>query len=161
MNHESTLIALNQYAADLGRFWQNFNSLEMFLRLYLARKAGMGTKDIFQCLGLDVGQSAIENPVTDWRTFGALCDEYNKGMPNPEKLDFSRVVAIRDALAHGRILGDEFGNLTVVKYSKPKAGTVSAEFKQSLSASYMQTFSDEMNDLSKNITSMMSPYMKP
>ncbi len=160
MSQEETLAALNQYAADLGRFWLNFNSLEFILRLFLARKAGMGTTEFVQIRGKEVGQSAVENPITDWRTFGTLCADYNKGMPIPERLDFSRIVAIRDALAHGRVLGDESGNLVVVKYSRPKARTVTVEFKQVLSPAYLQVLSDEMTTLSHRITSMIGPYMK-
>jgi hypothetical protein len=161
MSDEATTARLLQYSADLGKFWINFNSLEMILRLFLARRSGLGTGEIFQSLGLTVGQPAPVNSVTNWQSFGELCRNFNNNYPLSDQLDFSRVLATRDAMAHGRVLGDANGIQTVIKYSKPRGGIAHVEFKQTLSPQYIEALSVEIHTLSRAITDRMGPYMRP
>ncbi len=161
MSDEATTARLLQYSADLGKFWTNFNSLEMILRLFLARRSGLGTGEIFKCLGLDIGQHAPVNSITNWQTFGQLCKSFNNQFSVPEQLDFSRVLAMRDAMAHGRVLGNENGTLTVIKYSKPLGNIARVEFRQNLSPQYIEALSQEIHSLSRSITDRMGPHMRP
>ena len=152
---------VQQYGTDLGVFWNNFNNLEMFLRMYLARKGGLGTAEILKCMHAEAGANLDENPITDWRTFGALCDAYNEQVGNANTMDFSEIVRLRDALAHGRVAGDSLGRLVVTKYSKPKNGMVRVEVCQVLDSAFLQRLSEMSHHMCVEISRSMQRHMRP
>ena len=107
------------------------------------------------------GATLDENPVTDWRSFGALCDAYNEEVGSADAIDFSEMVRLRDALAHGRVTGDSQGRLVVTKYSKPKNGLVRVEIRQELDSSFLQRLSEESHKMCVKISRSIDPHMRP
>lgn len=149
------------YATQLGIFWQSFNGLEMMLRIYLARKSGVGTQSLIAYINSNPGDALPECPITDWKTFKMLCAEYNKDKMPMDKIDFSEVTALRDAMAHGRVVGNSEGQMIVVKYTKPIGKTVTVEFKRELTPLYLNQMAEFMNNAAHKISSFIGPYMKP
>lgn len=151
---------LRNYTAQLGAFWNAFNGLEMMLRIYLARKSGVGTRTIIECINGKEGELLPECPITDWNTFKMLCAEYNKDKTASDEIDFSEVNSLRDAMAHGRVTGDSVGKMIVVKYTKPAGKEVRVEFKRVLTESYLADMIEFMNGASHKISSFIAPHMK-
>ncbi|HPG60517.1 MAG TPA: hypothetical protein PK586_00815 [Casimicrobium sp.] len=161
MTSSDTFQRVQQHGTDLGVFWNNFNNLEMFLRLFLARKSGLGTEAILRCMSASQGECLDENPITDWRTFGALCNAYNAAVGSTNEMDFSELVRLRDALAHGRVSGDSQGRLIVTKYSKPIDSKVRVEVHQMLDSAFLQRLSEMSHQMCVEISNSMQPYMRP
>jgi hypothetical protein len=151
---------VKNYATQLGIFWSSFNGLEMMLRIYLARKSGVGTKALITYINSNAGDVLPECPITDWKTFKMLCAEYNKDKVSADKIDFSEVNFLRDAMAHGRVTGDSAGNMIVVKYTKPVGTKVTVEFKRILTESYLNEMVEFMNGATHKVSSFIAPYMK-
>lgn len=152
---------VKSYATHLGIFWNSFNGLEMMLRIYLARKSGVGTQSLIACINSNPGDVLPECPITDWKTFKILCAEYNKDKMPTDKIDFSEVTSLRDAMAHGRVTGNSVGQMIVVKYTKPIGKNVTVEFKRELTEPYLNQMSEFMFDATRKISSFIGPYMKP
>jgi hypothetical protein len=148
------------YANKLGAFWVSFNALEMMLRVYLARKSGVGTGSLIAYINSDTGEVLPECPITDWKTFKMLCAEYNSDKSLADKIDFTEVTALRDAMAHGRVTGDSMGNMIVVKYSKPIGKNVTVEFKRALAPAYFDGMVEFMGKATQKVSSFIAPYMK-
>jgi hypothetical protein len=161
MNQSTAQLRLEQYGKDLSAFWNNFNNLELMLRIFLSRQSGLGTEEILKCLNATVGESLEENALTDWRTFGALCAAYNEHVGQKEALDFREILTLRDALAHGRVAGDDEGRLAVTKFSRPVNGKVRVEVRQLLNQAYLQRISEMLHHMCTEISRGMQPYMRP
>ena len=125
------------YATLIGRCWMNFNSLELIMRTYLATQG--------QPMGLSgkVGESFPINTFTNYDTFREIARKVNA--KSGEQYDFSRIIAYRDAMAHGRVFSaDDNFPLTVVKFSKPIGGAVKVEYSQLLSETFLLDMSKEI-----------------
>ena len=120
-------------ATSIGRIILNLLSLEITLRLFLdeAQQPSGPTQAMSLDLhNLAVGDWVPETPLTSYDTLGQLIKKANCELEKhglPERVDDS-VVALRDALAHGRVLGDRpEGPFRVFKFSKPCRGMVRVE----------------------------------
>jgi hypothetical protein len=141
-----------RYVFLLGHFWQSFNNLELFLRLYLNKKDGKDGIYAMTFLRLNQGAECEENHITDWKTFGILCELFNAHQDVAQKIDFTEIVKLRDAMAHGRVSGDDKANMTVVKFSKPKNKKVKVEYKREYKVEEMNKLIDKINEIGKEIT---------
>jgi hypothetical protein len=58
-----------------------------------------------------------------------------------DRIDAGEIIAFRDALAHGRVSTTDGLPMTVVKFGRPDplTGQVMVEFRQELTADYLQT----------------------
>lgn len=120
-----------KHAQDIGRIVGQLQSIEFLLRWWLAKRNGHEI-----VLPSHVGQVLNVTPVTDYRTMGQLIKAYNSQL-NAEEANYQldmKIVEIRDALAHGRVLaiGDE-AFLTLYRFSKPTNGQVETTAITSLS----------------------------
>jgi hypothetical protein len=83
---------------------------------------------------------APENALTRYNFFGALVDQYNRLLKDEEqefKVD-RKVVKIRDAIAHGRLLASEQQPpFRLWKFGHPKNGRVPVEFCQDLTEEWL------------------------
>jgi hypothetical protein len=152
---------VRSYAEYLGAFWMAFNGLELMIRIYLARRSGVGTSQLMQLLNPTQGDTLPETPLTDWSMFRSLCTRFNESVPNSFKIDFDDIVALRDAMAHGRVSGDNSGLMIVTKYSKPQSGKVNVEYKQVLTLEFLDTITAKMHQHTQSVSQQISPYMKP
>ena len=69
-----------------------------------------------------------------------------------EKIDFKDFRELRDALAHGRVSGDANGNMTVIKFSKPKDGEVTVVYKLRLTIIEMKEMAEKIGKLGMDIS---------
>jgi hypothetical protein len=157
---DATFENVKNYTSQLGIFWHSFNGLEMMLRIYLGRKSGVGTKNLIAYINANLGETLPEYPITDWKTFKMLCDEFNKDKSATDQIDFTEINALRDAMAHGRVTGDSAGNMIVVKYSRPSGNRVTVEFKRTLSDSYINKMTEFMGGATQKVSTFIAPYMK-
>lgn len=130
---------LKEYTFSLGKLWTNFNSLELLIRFYIAKKTQQSD------LGLDgnLGEEIDKNPVTDYCSFRELTKKFNE--LSCQRLDFEPIAKLRDALAHGRVFTNDQSPLTVIKYSRPKENKVTVEYREVLNTE----FTSKMNNLLK------------
>ncbi|MBB1299196.1 hypothetical protein [Pseudoalteromonas sp. SR41-7] len=143
---------LEKHALSLGKLWTNFNSLELLLRFYIAKK--LGEPDI----GLDgkVGEILNVNPITDYRTFRQLTSKYNE--LSETTLNFEPIEKLRDALAHGRIFTNDDTPMTVVKFSKPKrsqSDKTTVEYREVLTLKFLSEKNSFLRDLIKQVADAM------
>jgi hypothetical protein len=153
------------YLDGLGRFWHAFNGLELQLRLYLCGRAGIHGAERVAQLNANEGDEVPDNPMTDYRTFGQLCDAFNNKQEAGKQIPFDEYVRMRDALAHGRVTGDAAGRMTVIKYSKPKHKKVRVEFKRELSPAELKKAIEKMEwiamEVSRRNGAVMPPWFDP
>ena len=73
---------------------------------------------------LQVGQAVPYDALADYRGLRTTIERYNGLVPAPNRIDAERLVALRDALAHGRVfpMGDTGFPMRLVKFG-PSAGT--------------------------------------
>lgn len=145
------------YATTLGKFWHNFNGLELALRLYLFSQTGVSNKKATSFLHGQIGDELDENYITNYMSFSTLCYEYNLVSSPDSKINFDEIVALRDAMAHGRVLGDENGNMSVIKFSKPKLKKVTIQYYRHIKPSQLAEIVDLLNDLTKIVTARIEP----
>ena len=99
-----------------------------------------------------IDSECTENAITDYKTFGQLCDAFNDYQDEGEKIDFKDFIELRDALAHGRISGDINGNMSVIKFSKPREGKVTVAYKSTLTIEYMKEMAEKIGKLGMDIS---------
>ena len=96
----------------IGRLWQNYGALEQFVRLFLCEES---KQSLAFPLPLTFNSFIYPDPptyMTNGDSLGHLIDKYNEIV---EKIDpclclNPGLVTIRDAMAHGRIIGDSGDN---------------------------------------------------
>lgn len=136
--HEMTI---DEYATNLGKFWINFNSLELLLRLYLTKR----NKESEVGLELDVGSSCPLSHLTNYDSFQVLVAKYNDIASEGDRINMSDVVRLRDAIAHGRATTKEDVPVTLVKFSRPRSdNTVEVTFKEVLTIDFLDRCRKEM-----------------
>lgn len=136
---------LNEHALHLGGLIGNFQSLEFLLRATLsgfpgARPRGVPPgQDIYLT---PVGTELPECDMTSYDSLGVLIKKFNvaaaaKGAAQVDET----LVAIRDALAHGRVSSATTDTpLRLIKFDKPdKSGNVRVAFNEELSEEWFVT----------------------
>lgn len=132
---------LDLFPCVLGRLVGNLWSLEWMLRNVLYRlehppHASMGqSKALFTA---NVGDKFPVNALTSYASLGELIAAYNKTTPVP--IDGS-LVALRDTLAHGRVLCADpaWANFVLAKMGRPTNGTVAVETFYDMSIDWMNS----------------------
>lgn len=91
---------------------------------------------------LKVGDTVPENAYTSYDTLDQLIARFNRLAAKrfPAKAIDVRIVAVRDALAHGRIWADSPGPpLRLLKFSKPKDGIAKVQFAEVMSIDWLNS----------------------
>lgn len=113
------------------------------IRLVLHQRNNGDTSDPHLFGPFKKGDQINENAVNNYDTFSEICKKFNATLNKRDKIDFTSIIEFRDAIAHGRAIGDGL-NLTIIKFSKSKNKTVKVEF--------IWIFSErEINDLIEHI----------
>jgi hypothetical protein len=134
----------------------NLRSLEFLLRVSL-RTDAISEIDL---TGYKVGDTLPLTAVTDYASLGDLVRRHNLRVSEPNKwlrID-SRLVELRDALAHGRYVGTQDGEKWyLVKFSKPvkRADTVAVTFHQELTEEWLSLQAGYVLDAIQKISSAM------
>jgi hypothetical protein len=119
----------SDHALRLGKLLGNLQSLEALLRLYLlkigtgATPGGATRKPYWD---LVVGETVDDDEFSNYDTLGQLVAKYNRDIAirEPTLSVDTRVIAVRDLLAHGRIAGtaQDTTTLKAIKFHKPQGG---------------------------------------
>ncbi len=116
MDHED-------HVRGLGIIVSYFHTLEFVLRAVLKNQEKGEIKKIVYSQ-LKKGDTAPEDPMTNYDSLGNLIDKYNKLAPKELRVA-KGIVTIRDAIAHGRAFSDTQSlPLNLYKFDKPKNGMV-------------------------------------
>jgi hypothetical protein len=128
---------LDDHARHLGGLIGNFQSLEFLLRIFLSKMPGARPCSApYGAIYLSpVGTELPENDITSYDTLGQLIAKFNSEADRQRctRID-DGLVAIRDALAHGRVSASEVDeHLRLLKFNKPQNGKVRVVFNEELS----------------------------
>jgi hypothetical protein len=119
----------SDHALRLGKLLGNLQSLEVLLRVYLLKvgagsTAGHVTKKPYW--DLVVGEIVDDDEFSNFDTLGQLVEKYNQDIAirEPALAVDTRMIAVRDLLAHGRIAAtaEDSTTLKAVKFKKPQGG---------------------------------------
>ena len=131
---------LDNHARLVGSIIGNLLSLEFLLRFSLYKK-GEDDGTFAKLHTIQVGDTVIENSLTDYSTLKALIERYNQEVAIPESkppISLS-VVDLRDALAHGRTSTNIIGNdLQILKFSKPQNGFSKVVFAETMTEDWLE-----------------------
>ena len=142
---------LDEHARHLGGLIGNLQSLEFLLRIALSKLPGARARGVPS--GEDFYLSPVdsllpENDLTSYDSLGDLISKFNKEMDKQGKLKIDEsLVAIRDALAHGRVsasVSDE--TLRLLKFDKPQDGRVRVVFNEELSEEWFMRHKSRVRD---------------
>jgi len=117
---------LDNYARDLGKVIGNFHSLELTLRVFLHNvdwdKYGSPPPEVSLAKS-KAGDVIPENYLTNWDSLRDLMKKYNDlvaSCGSPELCGDETTVKLRDAFAHGRVLGVQAESpFRLYKFRKP------------------------------------------
>ena len=128
---------LNQHALGIGRIVVNLQSLEVVLRLFLAEASGGKINNMPQA-----GEKIVPlGYLTNRDSLGTLVDKYNSCLSGEEAGQFGvdrEVVAVRDSLAHGRLMSPTSEPLvTLWKFGKPDGTDVPVERVETLTTQWL------------------------
>ena len=115
----------------LGRLVGNLHSLEVLLRVYLAT-SGAKRRGAQVPHGppviLSIGDTLDEDEFTNYDSLGELVKKFNADVIGhaPHLQVDTKVVPLRDLLAHGRVSADapDEKRLRIVKFDRPSGGRV-------------------------------------
>lgn len=130
----------DQTSKAIGKIIANLLSIEFVLRLFLYESVGPKHAQM-NLWDLKVGDKVPENPITNYHPLGKLIDKVNQELERrgvPDRVD-TRLVDLRDALAHGRVLANQpEGPFRLFKFSQPdSAKLVEVEFAVDLSQDWL------------------------
>jgi len=116
-----------EHCTNLGQLVHNFQALETWLRFVLLKLEPSQHPAVqLDFEGMALGTDLSQNEVTDFADLRTLCKRFNRHMSVKKAPELNvAIVDIRDALAHGRIIGTKTGYpLRLIKFSKPASGRV-------------------------------------
>src|ERR1700675_2294916 len=134
---------LHAHACALGRLAGTFQSLELVTRPFFYSRRDpphRGFRFRRSMSHLKPGDQVPENAYTSFDTLGQLISRFNRIAAKrfPTKAIDPSVVAVRDALAHGRVWSDVAGPpLHLLKFSKPMGGAARVEFAEVMSIDWL------------------------
>ncbi len=121
---------LHDHAYWLGKLIANLHSLEFSLRAFLTnaqeRERYANSPTLSELIDARAGQAVALSPLTDFDDLGRLIDRYNAQVQRVATelvINGQRVVDLRNALAHGRVLAIDLEHpfpLPLIKFSKPE-----------------------------------------
>ncbi|MCK9418707.1 MAG: hypothetical protein M0R70_04925 [Nitrospirae bacterium] len=116
-----------EHIKSLGTLVSYFHTLEFALRAVLRNHEKEKSEEIDYAT-LNVGDTVPEEPMTNYDSLETLIDKYNKLAEKELRID-KKLVAIRDAIAHGRVFSDSRNlPMKLLKFDKPRQGAVTVTF---------------------------------
>jgi len=129
----------------LGSLVANLQTLEFYIRAILSELPGakpcglVAGQNIFEA---KVGDELLDCPMTSYASLAKLIEDFNKVAPEYKWKTIDLFwVAIRDALAHGRIAYafDDKHDAFLMKFSRPVDGKVEVTFNEEMNYAWFQT----------------------
>jgi hypothetical protein len=103
----------------LGKLIGNLLTIELLARLFLHNSGGQ-PQNLNELLRVKVEEFVSLSPLTDGRSLREVLEAYNKSAKN-YPVETSRIVDLRDALAHGKVFGSgSIQTVTVLRLLKFK-----------------------------------------
>lgn len=131
---------IDRHALLLGRVMVNLHSLEVLVRLTLAKLDNPQVR--FFSEKLKVGDQVELDAQTDYSTLGELLDKLNLKLADRGEAPLPReaIVKLRDALAHGRVFTLDVAPMRIFKFEKPERGatTVRVALAETLDETWFQ-----------------------
>lgn len=129
------------HAQNLGKLTGNLQSIEMGARLAIVRLDEAAGRHVqTQLPRVKAGEFVELNAFTNNDDLNRTLERYNKRVPFNCRIDIKPIVALRDALAHGRTFG--FGSmkhLRLLKFSrKANDGKVAVELAVDMTGQWFQ-----------------------
>ncbi|MEK6937578.1 MAG: hypothetical protein AABX04_00900 [Nanoarchaeota archaeon] len=94
-----------KYPTLLGKLWGNLSSLELTIRIYIARVEGIEEQSP-QLEKMKVGEVVNKHPLV-WcginNSFSEVIDYFNRLVTITKRIDKEKVLKLRNTLAHSRI----------------------------------------------------------
>ncbi|UVK96093.1 hypothetical protein LOY49_12450 [Pseudomonas atacamensis] len=151
---------IEDYAQAIGKIVANLQGLELLIRSFLHDTLDAQNGAHQQPFPLDVAVG-IELPadhLTNYDTLGKLIDKYNEVNPPINKY----LVDLRDALAHGRVLGEiESSHYRLLKFSKPVNGRVKVTHNEELTEEWLKSRLEMTYTAIKEVVYRSSALRKP
>jgi hypothetical protein len=136
MNHED-------HIRGLGLLVSYFHTFEFALRAVL-KNHEMKRMEKTDYSILKAGATVSEDPMTNYDSMGTLIEKYNKIAPKELRIK-DGLVAVRDAIAHGRVFSDTPDlPMRLFKFDKPKKGLVSVTFAETLDQRWFSEMSQHI-----------------
>jgi hypothetical protein len=119
-NAMSDKARFEQHFLNLGKLTGNLQTIEMGARLAIVRFDDAASQCVqAQLPKIKVGEEIKLNAFTNKDDLNQTLEKYNKRAPLDCRIDKRPIVALREALAHGRTFGfDSMKNLRLLKFSR-------------------------------------------
>jgi hypothetical protein len=131
----------DQYPCELGKLLANYHTLEYLLRIFLYdRESTPPLPDPSRWYSHQVGDRLPVNALTGYEQLRVLIGRFNAYVEpkSPELSIDVAIVALRDALAHGRVsMPRDAGEMTLLKFGPERDGEVEVVFVERLTTEWM------------------------
>jgi hypothetical protein len=136
------------HVRNVGIILSNLQHLEFLARSVIAAIDGSGAG--VDLRAVKAGDWVPETPVTNYDQLRDVLKDYNARASANHQVDVERLIALRDAFAHGRLIasGTSFP-LTLVKFGPAKSGAVPVTTRIDMTSAWfdeMRTFVDSALD---------------
>lgn len=135
----STKAKFELHALNLGKLVGNLLTIEMAARMFLAKHEEVfQSKVTTQLLQVSEGDLVESDAFTNSDDLRQTLQKYNKRAPSSFAVSIGEIVALRDALAHGRTFGfGQIPHLRLLKFSrKATEGKYRVELAQDMSEAW-------------------------
>ncbi|KTB97120.1 hypothetical protein [Pseudomonas sp. ICMP 10191] len=134
-------MTLEEHSAALGKLLSNLQTVELLARMYIHEKSYKAENKSIPPFKINspVGSTHRADPFNNYDTLTTTLKKYNN-LNNKATVDIDSLVELRDALAHGRILGEiDDDNLRLLKFSKEQNGEVRVTYNETLSKQWFDS----------------------
>lgn len=150
---------MEQYVEHLGRLSANLHSLELWLRAFLFTAEGHAKPGV-DLRTVKVGDTFLENAMTDYASLGELIKRYNKLADSKIAVSKDDIVSLRDSLAHGRVHSNTWQPpFKLVTFAKPKDGKVTVTSVENLDAAWLEAKRKMIEDAIKKVGTAVAMLM--
>jgi hypothetical protein len=129
-----------KYATAIGKIVSNLLTVEALLRIATFNAEGGGAvHGDLDPATVVVGTRLPLNAITNYKPLKAVIARYNAVVPAEKRIDGAPIVRLRDALAHGRMLGRQPSEpFTLFKFGQGDGKTVPVELVVELTLPWLE-----------------------
>lgn len=139
-----------EHPLALGKIVGNLHSLEMMLRLILAQKPGLDSRDkyIDDFAQAPVGTAVAVTDMTNYAQLRELVKAFNAEFAKSGRAALDNgLVSLRDALAHGRVFkGPSDEHFRIVKFSPVRDGNTTVVYNEVMSPEWFAINNKRVRD---------------
>jgi hypothetical protein len=146
---EQAPMTMDDHCIGVGKIVTNLQSLEFVMRIFLA-----DAHEQAFTIPKNGDVSVPETFATNFLPLGDIITAYNASLSEAEsafRID-PKFIALRDSIAHGRLLTQIDAPLTLYKFGRPKSGSVPIESLEVLTEDWMKTNRRDLYDSIQLVT---------